>query len=164
LVRSARASSQPKLRASMFPMRHRGAGLLRFQSTVSLWRWWFEIDPLAVARPQGSTADRSGLATACGATLTRNRTPPLTGFSLAVTNKQKPPQSGRLSRSDRRKKKSGDAQRCAVLLPAISHEAKTAEAEDHHGPCGGLRNRSRQSEASEAVRFGGSICVFRLVV
>jgi hypothetical protein len=94
------AAENPREHVSDTPTR--GAGLLRFQSTVSLGGGGF---PLAIARPQGSAADRFRPGyRSCGADLRAQLNASPDRVSLALTTKQKPPRSGRLSRSDRRKK------------------------------------------------------------
>jgi hypothetical protein len=47
--------------------------------------------------------------------------------------------------------RSAHVKRGSVLLPAISHEAQTTEAEDHHGPGGGLGDGSDGTRCERAV-------------
>ena len=44
-----------------------------------------------------------------------------------------------------------------LALPAVGHETHAGEAEEDHGPCGGLRNRSDRQVINDGggLRTGG---------
>ena len=70
-------------------------------------------------------------------------------------HKQKRPPEGGLPVACDACWRSGCAERLAVLLPAVRHEAKAAEAEDHHGPGGGLGDggRHRRHAKSDVIVY-----------
>jgi hypothetical protein len=48
--------------------------------------------------------------------------------------------------------------KCGLRLAAISYEAKAAEANDHHGPCGWFGNASYGGGSRDAYIIKADLC------